>query len=92
MVFNLFIKEVANVSFIPLLIWIYSVIMAPLGYMAKSEPPDAVGTHLGLIFAQLGFVSLFITWFFDIDIGYTALFFLMIIFALIPLRFLSEEI
>lgn len=45
-------------SFIPLLLWGYSTMMAPLSYMASKEPPDSTGTSMGLLFAQLSFVLL----------------------------------
>jgi len=43
---------------IPLLLWGYSTVMAPLSYMASKEPPDSTGNSMGLLFAQLSFILL----------------------------------
>ena len=43
---------------IPLLLWGYSTVMAPLSYMASKEAPDSTGTSMGLLFAQLSFILL----------------------------------
>jgi len=43
---------------IPLLLWGYSTVMAPLSYMVSKEPPDSSGTSMGLLFVQLSFVVL----------------------------------
>lgn len=52
-VFSFFMGMADSKSFIPYLLWGYSTMMAPLSYMASKEPPDSMGTILGVFFAQL---------------------------------------
>ena len=51
--------------FIPLLLWGYSTVMAPLSYMASKESPDSTGTSMGLLFAQLSFILLTVLFLFN---------------------------
>jgi len=52
-VFGFFMGRADSKSFIPYLLWGYSAMMAPLAYMASKEPPDSVGTSMGVLFSQL---------------------------------------
>jgi MFS family permease len=45
----------------PFLIFGYAVILGPFQYMASHEPPDAVGSWLGLFFMQTAYVVMAIT-------------------------------
>lgn len=47
-----------NFPLAPLLLWGYSTVMGPLSYMASKEPPESIGTSMGLLFAQLSYVLL----------------------------------
>jgi len=63
-VFGLFMGRASSATYIPYLLWSYSSIMAPLGYMARHEGPDSTGTSLGLFLAQLSFLILTSFWYF----------------------------
>ena len=52
-VFGFFMSRADSKSLIPYLLWGYSVMMAPLTYMASKEPSDSMGTTRGVFFAQL---------------------------------------
>ena len=47
---------------VPYAIWAYSTILAPLAFMASKEPPDSVGTTLGLFFAMVSVIFLVVVW------------------------------
>ncbi len=53
---NLVVSQSFNT--IALLFWGYSTVMAPISYMASKEPPDSMGTSLGLLLAQICFIAL----------------------------------
>lgn len=61
-----YLRGTESGSFVPHLLWAYSIAMAPLGYMASKEPPDSTGTTIGLFFAEVCFIILAISWFFRI--------------------------
>ena len=63
-VFGFFIGRADSESFIPYLLWGYSTMMAPLSYMASKEPPDSMGTTLGVFFAQLCYLIWVLYFFF----------------------------
>lgn len=48
---------------IPYLLWAYTTTMAPLGYMAKHEPPESMATSMALFFAVISYVVCLL-WFF----------------------------
>lgn len=60
-VFSEFVSEASGTAAIPLILWGYTVVIAPLGYMAKGEQ-DSIGTSLGIYFAQFSYVALVILW------------------------------
>jgi len=60
-VFSEFVSGASGTAVIPLILWGYTVVIAPLGYMAKGEQ-DSIGTSLGIYFAQFSFVALIILW------------------------------
>jgi hypothetical protein len=62
-VFGFFMGRGSPDTYIPYLLWGYSAMMAPLSYMASKEPPDNIGTSLGLFCAQLSFFTLTLFWF-----------------------------
>jgi|GEM_PF-1076471 len=80
-VFGLFIGRASSNTYVPYLLWSYSTIMAPLSYMARQEPPDSIGTSLGLLFAQLSFVLCSVFWFFGTNPSTVVLTFLCLILA-----------
>lgn len=59
-VFGIFIRtdRVLSYGLIPFLLWGYTVLMAPLVYMASKEHPSRTGAAGGLLFALLGFGGL----------------------------------
>lgn len=63
-VFGFFMGRAEAKSFIPYLLWGYSTMMAPLSYMASKEPPDSMGTTLGVFFAQLCYLIWVLFFFF----------------------------
>jgi hypothetical protein len=63
-VFGFFMGRASSDTYIPYLLWGYSSMMAPLGYMASKEPPDSTATSLGLFCAQISFLFLTLFWFF----------------------------
>lgn len=67
------IQRMESGSFIPYLLWAYSTVMAPLGYMASKEPPDSTGTSMGLFFAEICFIVLAILWIISIPFNSTRL-------------------
>ncbi len=64
-VFVFFMGRSAAGSQFAYLFWAYSTMMAPLSYMASKEPPDSIGTSLGLFCAQLLFLVLSLLWAID---------------------------
>jgi len=80
-----FIQRMESGSFIPYLLWAYSTVMAPLGFMASKEPPDSTGTSLGLFFVEICFIVLAILWILSIPFNSTILIIscLVIVFSLI---------
>jgi hypothetical protein len=63
LVFGFFLRRSTPDSRIVYLLWGYSVMMAPLSYMASKEPPGSTGTSLGLLCAQLSFFLLTLLWY-----------------------------
>jgi len=63
-VFGFFMARADSRSFIPYLLWGYSTMMAPLSYMASKEPPESMGTTLGVFFAQLCYLIWVLFFFF----------------------------
>ena len=63
-VFGFFMGRADSESFITYLLWGYSTMMAPLSYMASKEPPDSMGTTLGVFFAQLCYLIWVLFFFF----------------------------
>jgi len=64
LVFHYFVHAAAQESAVPFLLFGYSIMMAPLSYMAMREPPDNIGTHMTVFFAQLCFLVLVLAFFF----------------------------
>lgn len=52
LIFVFFAGRVAEGTTIPLLLWGYSTTMAPLAYMASTEPPDSTGSSFALLHAM----------------------------------------
>lgn len=67
-IFSIFVINAGDVPAIPAVLWAYAVVMGPLGYMAKKEGDDNIGTTLGLFLAQLCFVALLVLWLLDAPI------------------------
>ena len=63
LVFVGFMTDAGNGLVAPLLIWTYSTTMAPLFYMARSEPTESTGTTLGLMLAFGGYLTLVVLYF-----------------------------
>jgi len=63
-VFGFFMGRADAKSFIPYLLWGYSTMMAPLSYMASKEPPDSLGTTLGVFYAQVCYFAYVLFFFF----------------------------
>lgn len=61
-VFFLFTGRIVPGATVPLLLWTYSTIMAPLAYMASKEPEDSPGTVLGILLALAIYVVLLVTY------------------------------
>ncbi|HAL24888.1 TPA: hypothetical protein DCP18_03815 [Candidatus Wolfebacteria bacterium] len=61
-VFVYFTDKASGSSSIPLLLWGYSVALAPLAYMAKEEPANSTGTAMGIFLAIISYLSLMIMW------------------------------
>jgi hypothetical protein len=59
-VFGVFLgtDKVTSNNPVPFFLWGYSVLMAPLVFMAKKENSNAIGTIGGLTFALLGYAAL----------------------------------
>lgn len=57
-VFHFFEDRATHNTIIPMLLWGYAVTVSPLGYMASKEAPDAIGTTLAVLMAQVAYVSL----------------------------------
>lgn len=64
-VFAAFVLEAGVTDFIPLLLWGYSTVMAPLSYMASQEGEDD-SSGFALLFAQVMYLVVVIIWFFGI--------------------------
>ena len=64
-VFSDFVIDAKGIMAVPLLLWGYSTVMAPLGYMAHKEGDDGAGTSLGLLIAQVAFFIVMILWLLD---------------------------
>lgn len=43
---------------VPVLLWGYAIVMAPLCYIARHDPPDDVGSILGCLFGGVGYIVL----------------------------------
>lgn len=54
----------AGVSIIPVLLWGYSVITAPLAYMLSKEPQDSYGSVIGILFADILYILIVVNKFF----------------------------
>ena len=61
-VFFLFIGLAPRINPVCLVLWGYSTVMAPLAYMARQEGRNSTGTAIGLLVAELSYISLAITW------------------------------
>ncbi len=79
-VFTEFSKNASGLMAVPLILWGYSTVVAPLAYMARNEPPDSTGTSLGIFLAQVAYILATVFWM----IGLSASFILwgMILLAL----------
>jgi hypothetical protein len=79
-VFGYFILTQGREYPIPLLLWGYTVMIAPLAYMAGHEPPENVGSTIGLLFAQLSYFICIIFYF--VNAGFAGCIYLIIILNL----------
>lgn len=61
MIANKYVHLVTDETRIPILLWGYSVALAPLGYMASKERDNAF-TGLQTLLAQLFFIALVVCW------------------------------
>lgn len=58
-IFSLLVNQYTHYPLIALLLWGYSVVMGPVGYMASKEGPDAgSGTTMGVLFTQIAYLTL----------------------------------
>jgi hypothetical protein len=88
-VFGVFlgIDKVTSSDPLPFFLWGFSVLMAPLVFMAKKENSSAIGTFGGLIFALFGYAALTICRCVDAPFKTAALIFivLVIVFSIIQI-------
>lgn len=84
-IFVEFVSEASGAVVIPLVLWGYTTVVAPLGYMAKGEQ-DSIGTSLGIYFAQISYIALVVLWIVGAadDTVYLVLGGLTLLFALFP--------
>ncbi len=88
-VITIFVWVVSNTQYpiIAVLLWGYSVVMGPVGYMAAKEGPEAgTGTTLGVLFTQIAYLVLVVNLLFgnstlDGDIWLWILIFLFTLFT-----------
>ncbi len=59
-VYLLITKNIGSENHVPYLLWGYSVVMGPLAYMARHDPPDSTANTLGLLLAVLSYLVLVI--------------------------------
>lgn len=86
-IFNHFSENISGVIAVPLILWGYSTVTAPLAYMAKNELPDSLGTSLGIFLAQAAYLILTTLWIFGISANISAISIclLLIPFSILPL-------
>ncbi|SRR3989339_465033 len=86
-IFNHFSENISGVIAIPLILWGYSTVTAPLAYMAKNEPPESLGTSLGIFLAQAAYLILTILWVLGVSTNISAMSIclLLIPFSILPL-------
>ncbi len=65
-VFGYFISQWQHFPLIALILWGYSTMMGPLGYMAHKEGEDSTGTTFALLFSQVFYFVVLFLWFFNI--------------------------
>jgi hypothetical protein len=66
-VFGYFIQQSAPGSHIPMILWSYSVSMAPLGFMASKEDSDNPGPVFAALLAQVSYLLLLVLWALDVS-------------------------
>lgn len=84
-VFNGIVSTAIGITAIPLILWGYSTVLGPLGYMAKNEQ-GSTGTALGIFFAQLSYIVIVILWLSGSaqNTSYVAIGAITLLFTLIP--------
>jgi len=82
--FGWFVLELeGGYSPIALILWGYSVVMGPIGYMASKEVSDSTGTTLGVLFTQISYITLAVNYLVggSIEQGYLIVWLFLIVFA-----------
>jgi len=76
---------------IALILWGYSVVMGPIGYMASKEVSDSTGTTLGVLFTQISYIALAVNYLVggSIEQGYLIVWLFLIVFAVLVVSVLN---
>lgn len=84
-VFNSLVADATGTAIIPLILWGYSTVLGPLGYMARNEQ-DSLGTSLGIFFAQFCYIAIVILWLLGADpvAFYWVVGALLLLFSIVP--------
>lgn len=78
---------------LPYLLLGYSVIIGSFQYMASHEPPDALGTWLGLFLIQAAYIIFSITFLFHVGfMGLLIILALMIYIQIFSIKFVQYEL
>lgn len=92
-VFTEFTKNANGLIAVPLILWGYSTVIAPLAYMAKGEAPDNTGTSLGIFLAQAGYFLATVFWFFGFSYSFIlgTLILLAVLFSLFAIFIVAKS-
>lgn len=84
-VFNSLVADASGTATIPLILWGYSTVLGPLGYMARNEQ-DSIGTSLGIFFAQFCYIAIVALWLLGAEpqTYYIVLGILILAFSILP--------